>query len=308
MTASMTLPPSPPATPLATRGIGEVALVESLPETVAAVFWALTHLGNPYLLLAMVALAYLFGDRVGLPRRSAAFALGLGLCAIGITIGLKHLFALPRPPISYREGYGFPSGHALGSTVFWGGVAVLATRGRWRRRLLLAGGVIATVALSRVVIGVHYLVDVVAGVGVGLAFLAAALALGPGVSPDGPTGALARPRHRDVTALFSVATALGLAALLAAPGANELLLGVGTAAGATLAWHRFGRRATDVTVPVAGPTLAVGGGGLAVVLGAMAGAAKLTESAPVILVAGAAGAVCLLWLPLAVAGRDGASD
>lgn len=38
--------------------------------------------------------------------------------------GLKYLFVVPRPPYEVRltvqEGYSFPSGHAQGSTAFWG--------------------------------------------------------------------------------------------------------------------------------------------------------------------------------------------
>ncbi|MDQ2056005.1 phosphatase PAP2 family protein [Halobellus sp. H-GB7] len=295
---------TPTTTPLATRGIGEAAFAESLPDAIVAVFWALTHLGNPYLLLACVALAYLLGDRVGIPRRGAAFALALGLCAIGLTIGLKHFFGLPRPPISYRDGLGFPSGHALGSTMFWGGVAVLATWGRWRQRLTVAGVVVGAVALSRVLIGVHYLADVVAGVAIGVAFLAAAFALGPGFSPKSPSGALATPEHRHVTALFVLAVALGLAGLLVAPGESELFLGIGTAAGGVLAWQRFGRRAAAVTVELSTRTFALGGGGLLVALGVMSGTAKLIENGPLIAVAGAVGAVGLLALPLVVDARD----
>ena len=298
---------TPSVTPLASRGVGEVAFAESLPEAVTSVFWGLTHLGNPYLLLTCVALAYLLGDRVGISRRNAAFALGLGLCAIGLTVGLKHFFGLPRPPISYREGLGFPSGHALGSTTFWGGVAVLAHRGRWRRRLALAGGVVAVVALSRVLIGVHYLADVATGVAAGVAVLAAAFALGPGFSTEDPTGSIATPTHRHVAVLFGVALGLGLGALALAPGESELFLGIGTAAGGIVAWHRFGERAASTTVELSGNTLAVGGGGLAIVLGVMSGAAELAESGLLIVAVGAVGAVCLLALPVVVGDEgDGA--
>ena len=287
-----------PVTPLASRGIGEVAVAESLPDGIAAVFGLLTHLGNPYLLLLCVAVAYLYADRVGLPRAGAAFALGLGLCAIGLVLGLKHFFGLPRPPISPRGDLGFPSGHALGATAFWGGVAVLADRWRPRRRLAAAGVVIVVASASRVLIGVHYLVDVVAGVAIGIVLLAAAFGLGPGFSPDEGTGALARPTHRHVAVLFAVAFVLGLAGLAVAPGESELLLGIGTAAGALVGWWRFGRRAASVRVPISTRALGAGGGGLAVVLGAMGGTAELLDAAAAVVVAGAIGAVCLLWLPL----------
>lgn len=289
-----------PVTPLAARGVGEVAVAESLPDAVVALFGLLTHLGNPYLLLLCVAVAYLYADRVGVPRAGAAFALGLGLCAIGVVVGLKHFFGLPRPPISPRGDLGFPSGHALGSTAFWGGVAVLADRWRWRRRLAAAGVVIAIVSVSRVLIGVHYVVDVVAGVAIGIALLAAAFGLGPGVTPDGATGALARPTHRHVAALFAAALVFGLAGLAVAPGESELLLGVGTAAGALAGWWRFGRRAVSAQVPVSTRALGGGGGGLVVMLGAMSGTAELIDAAVLVVVVGAVGAVCLLWLPLGV--------
>jgi len=287
-----------PVTPLATRGVGEIAFAESLPEAITALFWWLTHLGNPYLLLACVALAYLLGDRVGISRRSAAFALGLGLCAIGLTIGLKHFFGLPRPPISYRDGLGFPSGHALGSTMFWGGVAVLANRGEWRQRLAVAAAVIVTVALSRVLIGVHYVADVVAGVAIGVFFLAAVFAVAPGFDTDDRVGALATPTHRHVTALFGLALVLGFGALLVAPGESELFLGIGTAAGGVLAWSQFGERAAEAALELSARTLAVGGGGTVGVLAAMSGTAKIAESALLIAAVGAVGAVCLLALPV----------
>ena len=289
-----------PVTPLAARGVGEVAVAESLPDAVVALFELLTHLGNPYLLLLCVAVAYLYADRVGIPRAGAAFALGLGLCAIGLVLGLKHVFGLPRPPISPRGDLGFPSGHALGSTAFWGGAAVLADRWRWRRRLAAAGVVIAVVSVSRVLIGVHYLVDVIAGVAIGIALLSAAFGFGPGVAPDGETGALARPTHRHVAALFAAALVFGLAGLAVAPGESELLLGIGTAMGGLVGWWRFGRRAVSARVPVSMRALGVGGGGVVVVLGVMGGTAELSDAAVPILVAGAVGAVWLLWLPLGV--------
>jgi len=289
-----------PAFPVAARGVGEVAFAESLPTAVVAVFRLLTHLGNPYLLLACVAAAYLFGDRVGIPRPGAAFALGLGLCSIGLVLGLKGFFGLPRPPTATRSGLGFPSGHALGATAFWGGVAVLADRGRWRRRLTAAGVVVVVVAASRVLIGVHYLVDVVAGVGLGVALLAVTLGTGPGLSADGPTGALARPGHRHVTALFALGLGLGLAGLAVAPGEGELLLGVGTAGGALAGWWRFGRRAAAATVAASARSLSVGGGGLAVLLAGMAGTAEVVDAALPVVVVAAVGGVGLLWLPLVV--------
>ena len=69
--------------------------------------------------------------------------------------------------------YSFPSGHAVLSAALAAMVALLAwqlLRG-WRRSfaVVVCAGFAVLVALSRVVLGVHFLTDVVAGVAVGIA-------------------------------------------------------------------------------------------------------------------------------------------
>jgi undecaprenyl-diphosphatase len=73
--------------------------------------------------------------------------------------------------------YSFPSGHALGTTVVYGVIALyLMTRARrWGARLaiaLLAAVLVVLVATSRVYLGVHYTSDVIAGATEGIAWLA----------------------------------------------------------------------------------------------------------------------------------------
>jgi len=155
------------------RSIGvAVAAERLLPPAVREAFGLLTALGDAGVLLAVVALCYWFDGR---ERERAAFALAATLGATALTLALKGLFALPRPPsalhLSPATGYGFPSGHALAAAAAWGALAL--DRGRGRARAAVAGVVVAVVATSRVVIGVHYAVDVVVGVLVGLAYLAA---------------------------------------------------------------------------------------------------------------------------------------
>ncbi len=67
------------------------------------------------------------------------------------------------------QGYSFPSGHAMGSTVVLGALSYLAvrttTRWQWKAAwLALAWTLIAAIALSRVYLGVHWISDVAAGV------------------------------------------------------------------------------------------------------------------------------------------------
>ena len=124
--------------------------------------------------------------------------LGLAICAFlvakrrwrasvfaGITIGggmlfnvaLKLLFQRARPvfedTLLVLDSYSFPSGHALGSTVLYGTLAVLlASHPKWRRPVFFAAMVmVLLVALSRVYLGVHYLSDVLAGIALGVVWV-----------------------------------------------------------------------------------------------------------------------------------------
>lgn len=143
----------------------------------------LTWLGSPVLLeVAAVVIVVLLVVRRR--RRSALF---LAACLAGAyalsTLG-KHFVARARPifpdPISHARGASFPSGHATGSAAFYLALAVvLLSFGRSRRGLLLAMafGLPLLVAVTRVVIGVHYVSDVAAGLLIGWGWTVACTAL-----------------------------------------------------------------------------------------------------------------------------------
>jgi hypothetical protein len=82
----------------------------------------------------------------------------------------KTLFGMPRPPeylhkITANE-FGFPSGHALVSSGFWGYMG-FRIRKSW---IVIAGAIVVfLVSLSRIYLGVHYPGDIVGGVVFGLA-------------------------------------------------------------------------------------------------------------------------------------------
>lgn len=190
---------------LLSRGIGESQLISLFPEAAIALAGVLTQLGDLWFVLLWIVGVYAisrnshrFTDE---PWRDCVYLFALVLGAYFCTAVLKHVFALPRPPGAttaalpawlpsvvlhdgLREivrpvyesmmtgaGYGFPSGHAVLSTAVYGGAALTLDLGGRARQRWLAVGIILLVAMTRVVLGVHYLVDVVAGAIVGAIFL-----------------------------------------------------------------------------------------------------------------------------------------
>ena len=143
-------------------------------------FLAVTPLGDVPALTALTVLAsgglFVSGKRL--------FAGGFALSMLGVGIAnfaLKLAFRRERPsfldPVATAEGWSFPSGHAMGTIVAVGLLTYIAFH--WvehpPRRLLLLICVAAWVlimSLSRMVLGVHYLSDVVAGLAAGTTWLA----------------------------------------------------------------------------------------------------------------------------------------
>jgi undecaprenyl-diphosphatase len=97
-----------------------------------------------------------------------------------LTNGIKDVLDRVRPefnPIAETLGPSFPSGHSAGAAAFFGAAALLMSRGRTPQQRALvfgiAAGIAAAVACSRVMLGVHWLSDVIAGVLFGWAWFSA---------------------------------------------------------------------------------------------------------------------------------------
>ena len=92
---------------------------------------------------------------------------------------LKSLVGRLRPvlahPIAHGTGSSFPSGHALGSLVCYGALLlVFLPAARGRRRIVLivvVAAIILIVGISRILLGVHYVSDVVGGWAIGVIWL-----------------------------------------------------------------------------------------------------------------------------------------
>lgn len=140
----------------------------------------LTFLGNT---LTLVVLGGAAAAAFLLTRRPwAALLTGVSLLGVPINLGIKEIVQRQRPDAALVDvlfpatGLSFPSGHAMGSVMLYGFLALMAWVHLPRRRqrigftagfALLALGV----SLSRVYLGVHWFSDVVGGWAAGLFFL-----------------------------------------------------------------------------------------------------------------------------------------
>ena len=96
-----------------------------------------------------------------------------------LILTIKDLADRVRPtlnPIAATLGPSFPSGHSATAAAFYAGAALLLGRRRGRpARAILAGvavGIAVAVAASRVLLDVHWLTDVIAGLALGWAWFA----------------------------------------------------------------------------------------------------------------------------------------
>jgi len=233
------------------RSLGLPGALDALLGPLVAVFALITQLGDLWFLTLAVTLPYWLDTatpRIAgvLDRERSATVVALLFGAVALLVTLKPVFGLPRPPgagvppradlvptaleglyawLSTGDGYGFPSGHSMGSTIVFGGLAWAVRVGTFRRRVAVAAGLAALVSVSRLVLGLHYLVDVVAGAAIGLVYLAVALRV------------LGTPRRA-----FALATTVVCLGLLAVAPNGELVAATGLCVGGTAAWLAVGER------------------------------------------------------------------
>lgn len=121
------------------------------------------HSGDAVFWLAGALVAFLWGTPLG---QEVALRLFGAIVVAGLLAGgLKRLIRRPRPDgppdglYPVHDRYGFPSGHAVRVAAI--AVALAPLLPVWAAAVLAIWA--AAVALSRVALGVHYLLDVLAG-------------------------------------------------------------------------------------------------------------------------------------------------
>lgn len=159
-----------------------VALQSLATPELDALTVAVTNLGSERAYIVLLVVTYLAID--------ARAGRTLGLTLLGgyyLNQQLKETFDTLRPFVLHPDllrggaaaaetaaGPAFPSGHAQSAATFWGLAALLARR---RVVTLLAALMILAIGASRVYLGVHWPVDVAAGMAIGLAVAGAAYGL-----------------------------------------------------------------------------------------------------------------------------------
>lgn len=133
-------------------------------------FIVLSSLGSEYMYLGLLTFIYW-----GISRRTGRSLFMAFLVSVWLNSVLKDVLGWPRPSgdlvrvLSYEWSSGFPSGHAQLAATVWGYIAM-----RWPKRpiVVVSTLLIFVIALSRLYLGMHYLGQVLVGLGLGLAIAA----------------------------------------------------------------------------------------------------------------------------------------
>lgn len=287
------------------RGVGLFEALSSGTGVALTVAGLVTQFGDPWFLLLVATFLYLLGTERSLVQqpREGAFVLGVTFAAFSLIDLLKNFFIAPRPPgagavtvptwlpavfagafrsITTGTGYAFPSGHALGTTAVFAALAYRLNVGSRTSRWAVAAVGALLVASSRIVLGVHFLVDIAVGMLAGVSLFAVAASVG----------------DREPLRVFALGSVLGVLAVVASavsPAGEVWKAGqwLGASVGAGVAWYavrpscQLGLRETVVAgLPIAvlwigiyvtSPPLLVTVVGTAVAAGVTVAAPSLAE-------------------------------
>lgn len=142
-----------------------------------AVMLTITRLGNPSIVVpgSIISFTLLWWQH----HRQEAYLFAVN-CLGGAVLanGLKLIFNKPRPQLwpqlITETTFSYPSGHALGSMVFYGFLAYLLARLYPQGAVIIYGLatlVISAIGCSRLYLGVHWPTDIIGGYGIGFLWL-----------------------------------------------------------------------------------------------------------------------------------------
>lgn len=145
-----------------------------------SVMRVITHFGDELTLVVLsvaIGLILLFKRS---HRRLVCFA-AIMMGGAKLNYVLKDLYHRNRPDeaasLTFASGFSFPSGHSMGSMLFFGGLAYVlyfTVPKHWAKRaasILFCVIAVSLIGGSRIYLGVHYLSDVIAGFVAGLCWI-----------------------------------------------------------------------------------------------------------------------------------------
>jgi len=146
--------------------------------SVQSIFKAITYLGEPVVFIIIISILFLIYNKTY--AKSLAYSLLFSYYLNGV---FKELFQDPRPSTNIpgsdhgfvEPDYGFPSGHAQTAVSFWGHVGY-EFKDKYEYKNIQIVPVIMSIlifliAISRIIIGVHDLQDIIGGLLLGIGFL-----------------------------------------------------------------------------------------------------------------------------------------
>jgi len=148
-------------------------------STVRAIFKAITYLGEPVVFIIVIAILYMAYNKKFAKNLAVVLLFSHYLNQL-----CKSIFQDPRPSTNVGDeygfddpSYGFPSGHTQNSTVLWG-YSAKEFKDKYKYNNvpiipIILSVIIFLVAISRIIIGVHDLQDIIGGslIGIGVLLL-----------------------------------------------------------------------------------------------------------------------------------------
>ena len=152
----------------------ERAVVQMRTPFLTTILVTVTRLGNPFALSSAAALIAALLVIRGRSYDAALFIVALMVAIVSLTV-LKNTFQITRPgsEIVDVNGWSFPSGHATVATAFFFMLAH-SLFGRMKttgsRVALVLGSIfgVALICFSRLYLGAHWTLDILAGIALGL--------------------------------------------------------------------------------------------------------------------------------------------
>lgn len=147
-------------------------------DTLTPIMKTITKLSNTSTIIIIAIILTIIVSLIKNIKIAALIPINLGIIAISNQI-LKFIFQRPRP-IGFRlieiDGFSFPSGHAMGSTAFYGLLIYLSYKLIKNKTLKIISIVLNTliiigIGISRIYLGVHYCSDVVVGISLTIIYL-----------------------------------------------------------------------------------------------------------------------------------------